>query len=35
VPSTVRCIEITPSRVWIGTYQGLFWVNVPISEGRP
>jgi ligand-binding sensor domain-containing protein len=24
VPSTVRCIEITPSRVWVGTYQGLF-----------
>jgi len=24
VPSTVRCIEVTPARVWIGTYQGLF-----------
>jgi ligand-binding sensor domain-containing protein len=24
VPSTVRCIEIAASRVWIGTYQGLF-----------
>jgi len=24
VPSTVRCIEISASRVWVGTYQGLF-----------
>lgn len=24
VPSTVRCIEVTASRVWVGTYQGLF-----------
>jgi hypothetical protein len=24
VPGTVRCIEVTPARVWIGTYQGLF-----------
>lgn len=24
VPGTVRCIEVTPARVWVGTYQGLF-----------
>jgi len=24
VPRTVRSIEITPTRVWIGTYQGLY-----------
>lgn len=24
IPKTVRSIEITPSRVWIGTYQGLY-----------
>ena len=24
LPNTVRCIEATPARVWIGTYQGLF-----------
>lgn len=24
VPATVRCIEITANRVWVGTYQGLF-----------
>ena len=24
LPSTVRCVEITPTRVWVGTYQGLF-----------
>lgn len=24
VPNTVRCIEATPARVWVGTYQGLF-----------
>ena len=24
LPATVRCIEVTPSRVWVGTYQGLF-----------
>lgn len=23
-PRTVRAIEVTPARVWIGTYQGLF-----------
>ncbi len=24
VPNTVRCIEATSARVWVGTYQGLF-----------
>ncbi|MBN2552300.1 MAG: hypothetical protein JXB06_06000, partial [Spirochaetales bacterium] len=24
LPRTVRSIEITPTRVWVGTYQGLF-----------
>jgi tetratricopeptide (TPR) repeat protein len=24
IPRTVRSIEITPTRVWIGTYQGLY-----------
>jgi tetratricopeptide (TPR) repeat protein len=24
VPKTVRSIEVTPTRVWIGTYQGLY-----------
>jgi ligand-binding sensor domain-containing protein len=24
VPRTVRTIEVTPTRVWIGTYQGLY-----------
>jgi tetratricopeptide (TPR) repeat protein len=24
IPRTVRCIEVTPTRVWIGTYQGLY-----------
>ncbi len=24
IPRTVRSIEITPARVWIGTYQGLY-----------
>jgi tetratricopeptide (TPR) repeat protein len=24
IPQTVRSIEITPTRVWIGTYQGLY-----------
>ncbi|MBN1835361.1 MAG: hypothetical protein JW820_05885 [Spirochaetales bacterium] len=30
-PNTVRAIEITDTRVWVGTYQGLFVYSKPTS----
>jgi len=31
-PNTVRSIEVTDTRVWIGTYQGLFVYSKPSSS---
>lgn len=34
VPRTVRSIEVTPTRVWIGTYQGLYQYTKASSRWR-
>lgn len=32
IPRTVRSIEVTPTRVWVGTYQGLYQYTKPSSR---
>ena len=34
IPQTVRSIEVTPARVWIGTYQGLYQYTKSNSRWR-